>query len=145
MFIGEYEHSVDSKSRMIVPAKFRQELGGRFVMTKGMDSSLFLYPMPEWTVIEEKLRSLSLTNREARAFLRMFFSGATECEIDKQGRILIPQNLVRHGNIQKDVVVIGVLNRVEIWAAEVWQTYSQSEAMDYDSLADTLSELKLEI
>jgi len=145
MFIGEYSHTLDNKSRLIVPARFREELGMRFVMTKGMDSALFLYPMKEWEMIEGKLRNLSLTNREARAFVRLFFSGAAECEVDRQGRILVPQNLVEHAGLVRDAVVIGVLNRVEVWARERWEEYSSSQEMDYDQLADKLSVLDLNI
>ncbi len=145
MFIGEYQHSLDVKNRIIVPAKFRDALGDKFVMTKGMDSSLFVYPMSEWKIIETKLKSLSFTKKDARAFVRMFFSGAMECELDKQGRATIASNLKSHADIAKDAIIIGVSTRVEIWAKEKWDAYIQSENMDYDSLSEKMSELDLEI
>lgn len=145
MFIGEYQHSIDNKNRLIIPARFRDGLGEKFVMTKGMDASLFVYPMEEWSIMEEKLKALSFIKKDVRAFVRMFFSGATQCELDKQGRILIPANLMSHAEISKEAAIIGVSTRVEIWAKEVWQAYLQSENMDYDSLSEKMSELNLEI
>lgn len=145
MFIGEYQHSIDNKNRLILPARFRKGLGPSFVITKGMDNSLFVYPQEEWASIEKKLRALSFTKKDARAFVRMFFSGATECQLDKQGRITLPSNLIKHAEIIKDTVVIGVSSRLEIWSKEGWQDYMQSEDMDYDKLSEKMSELDLEI
>ena len=102
MFIGEYQHSLDSKNRMIVPAKLREGLGDKFVITKGLDGCLYAYPMNEWKALEEKLKTLPLTNKDARTFVRFFFSGATEVEPDKQGRGLIPQNLKEYASIEKE-------------------------------------------
>jgi MraZ protein len=116
MFIGEYNHSLDSKNRLIMPAKFREKLGEAFVMTKGLDNCLFVYSIDEWKVVEEKLKALPMTNKDARAFVRFFFAGASECEIDKQGRTLIPVNLKEYANIDKEVVIIGVSTRIEIWS-----------------------------
>ena len=101
MFIGEYQHTIDNKGRIIMPSKFREDLGLNFIMTKGLDNCLFVYPNEEWQVLEEKLRTLPLTNRDARAFVRFFFSGATECILDKQGRVLIPSNLREHAKLDK--------------------------------------------
>ena len=145
MFIGEYQHSLDSKNRIIIPAKFRDGLGSHFVMTKGMDNSLFVYPMKEWSLIEEKLKALSFTKKNVRDFHRMFFSGAIECELDKQGRVTISSNLVKHAKLLKDATIIGVSTRVEIWASESWETYNQSESMDYDSLSEKMSEFDLNL
>ena len=104
MFIGEYNHALDSKSRMIVPAKLREGLGNRFVITKGLDGCLYAYPLEEWKILENKLKTLPLTNKDARAFVRFIFSGACEIELDKQFRGLIPQNLKEYDGIEKDIV-----------------------------------------
>ncbi len=141
MFIGEYNHSVDTKGRMNVPAKFREDLGERFYMTKGLDDCLFMFPEAEWRVFEEKLKSLPLTNRNARAFVRLFFAGATECTLDKQGRVNIPQPLREHGKIEKDVIVIGVGTRVELWSETNWTTYNDPDNISYDDIAEQMAEL----
>ena len=140
MFMGEYQHGLDSKNRMIVPAKLREGLGEKFVITKGLDGCLYAYPMEEWRILEEKLKSLPLTNKDARAFVRFFFSGACEIETDKQGRGLIPQNLKEYAAIEKEIVSIGALTKVEIWSKEKWQTYNESD-MDFDSIAEKMGNL----
>lgn len=140
MFIGEYNHALDSKNRMIVPAKFREGLGGKFIITKGLDGCLYVYPMEEWSKLEEKLKTLPLTNKDARAFVRFFFSGASEVEIDKQGRALIPQNLIEYANIEKEIVSIGVSNRIEIWSKDKWNEYNDLN-IDYDEIAEKMSQL----
>ncbi len=141
MFIGEYQHSLDSKGRIIIPSKFRGELGYEFVITKGLDNCLFVYPQEEWTIVEDKLKSLPLTNRDARAFIRFFFSGASESNLDKQGRVLIPQNLREHSKIDKDAVIIGVATRLEIWSKEIWENYIDEDNLSYDSIAERMAEL----
>lgn len=141
MFMGEFEHSLDAKARLIVPSRFREGLGEFFILTRGLDSCLFAYPMSEWEVIETKLKNLPLTKGDARAFARLFFSGATECEVDKQGRIILPTNLRQHAHIDKDVVVIGVATRVEIWAREVWDRYAKEAEQDYEKIAENIVEL----
>ncbi|KUO52491.1 MAG: division/cell wall cluster transcriptional repressor MraZ [Desulfitibacter sp. BRH_c19] len=145
MFMGEYQHSLDPKSRLIVPSKFRDGLGQNFVITKGLDNCLFVYPMDEWLVIEKKLKNLPFTKADARAFVRFFFSGANECELDKQGRILLPSNLREYAKLDKDVVIIGVSSRIEIWSREVWESYSQSEEMDYEGIAEKLQDIDINI
>ncbi|EJO5346593.1 division/cell wall cluster transcriptional repressor MraZ [Clostridium botulinum] len=140
MFIGEYNHSLDKKNRIIIPSKFREELGKSFVLTKGLDGCLYVYPKSQWEVLQKKLETLPLTNKNARAFVRFFFSGAHELELDKQGRTLIPQNLLEYGQIKKEIVSIGVSNRIEIWSKEKWQEYNNSN-IDYDSIAEQMSEL----
>ncbi|MBX7418130.1 division/cell wall cluster transcriptional repressor MraZ [Clostridium chauvoei] len=140
MFIGEYQHALDTKNRMIVPAKLREGLGNKFVITKGLDGCLYAYPENEWKVLEEKLKKLPLTNRDARALVRFFFSGACEIETDKQGRGLIPQNLKEYAGIEKEIVSIGVLSRVEIWSKEKWQEYNESD-VDFGSIAEKMSDL----
>lgn len=128
MFMGEYHHSIDNKGRMIVPSKFRDELGEMFIITRGLDQCLFGYPISEWELIEEKLKSLPLTKKDARAFTRFFFSGATESELDKQGRINIPAPLLQYAKLEKECVILGVSNRIEIWSKQIWEDYfSQSE------------------
>lgn len=143
MFMGEYQHTIDSKGRVSMPAKFREELGERFVATKGLDKSLFVYPMEEWQRLSQKLRSLPFTRADARAFARFFFSGAVECELDKQGRVLLPQLLREHAKINKDVIIIGVSTRVEIWAKEVWEEYSLQAATNYEEIAEKMVDLDL--
>src|SRR5690625_6367338 len=118
MFIGEYQHTLDNKGRVTMPSKFRDDLGEKFVITKGLDSCLFVYPMSEWKTIQEKLKTLPLTNRDARAFVRFFFSGASESSLDKQGRVLIPANLREHSRLEKEAVIIGVATRLEIWSKD---------------------------
>jgi MraZ protein len=140
MFIGEYQHAVDSKNRMIIPSKFREGLGSKFVLTKGLDGCLYAYTMEEWSILEEKLKKLPLTNKDARAFVRFFFSGANEIDIDKQGRALIPQNLLEYAGIVKDIVSIGVSTRIEIWNSEKWDEYNNSN-IDFDGIAEKMSEL----
>ena len=141
MFIGEYQHSIDSKGRIIIPSKFRDELGDVFIMTKGLDNCLFVYPKEEWKIVEEKLKLLPLTRKDARAFVRFFFAGATECELDKQGRILIPNNLREHCKLEKDAVVIGVSNRVEIWSKEEWIKFNSDANISYEDVAEKMSQL----
>lgn len=141
MFIGEYEHTLDTKGRIIIPSKFRESLGDNFVMTKGLDSCLFVYPKSEWAILEEKLKTLPLTNKDARAFIRFFFSGASECEVDKQGRVTVPPNLRKHSKLEKDIIVIGVSTRMEIWSKDEWDTYNDDENLSYDSIAEKMAEL----
>ncbi|NLW08938.1 MAG: division/cell wall cluster transcriptional repressor MraZ [Firmicutes bacterium] len=138
MFMGEYQHSLDEKSRLIIPARFRDDLGEKFVLTRGLDRSLFLYPLQEWKAIEEKMKTLSTTQADARAFVRLFFSGAVECEPDKQGRISIPPHLREHAGIQRDLYILGVSTRIEIWAREVWEEYAKKAEEAYEALAEKI-------
>lgn len=141
MFMGEYQHTVDQKGRLIIPSKFRETLGERFVVTKGLDRCLFVYSPEEWSNLEQRLKALPLANKDARAFVRFFFAGATECEIDKQGRILLPANLREYASLNKDVVLVGVLTRVEIWSKEIWDEYNQQANLDHESIAEKMAEL----
>lgn len=141
MFMGEYQHNMDSKGRVIVPARFRDELGPNFVATRGLDNCLFVYPMHEWTNLEKKLTTLPITSKNARTFVRFFFSGATECELDKQGRISIPANLRDYAGFQKEVVIIGLANRIEFWARERWDPYLDNAADSYEEIASAMEEL----
>ncbi len=141
MLLGEYRHNVDIKGRVSVPSKFRGDLGQTFVITKGLDNCLFMYSKQEWETFEQKLKSLPLTNQDARSFVRFFFAGATECEVDKQGRVNIPQNLREYANITKDVVIVGVATRAEIWDSENWNKYTTSDSLDGNKLASQMSQL----
>lgn len=141
MFIGEYQHSIDSKGRVIIPTKLREGLGEKFIVTKGLDHCLFAYPQSEWSQLEEKLKTLPLASKDARAFVRFFFSGATECEVDKQGRALLSSNLREHASLDKDVVLIGVSTRVEIWSKEKWEEYIEGESENVDSISEKMFEL----
>src|SRR5690625_149000 len=138
MFMGEYQHNIDTKGRMIVPAKFREGLGESFVLTRGLDQCLFAYPMDEWKALEDKLKQLPLTKKDARTFTRFFFSGAVECEVDKQGRINIPQPLRTYSKIEKECIVIGVSNRVEVWAKEIWEQYFIESEDSFEEIAEDL-------
>ncbi len=136
--MGEYQHSVDAKGRLIVPAKFREALGETFVVTRGLDNCLFGYPMDEWRKLEEKLKDLPMTKKDTRAFARFFFSGATEVEIDKQGRINIPSTLVQHAHLIKECVVLGVSNRIEIWAKDAWESYFAESEQSFNEIAENM-------
>lgn len=131
VLLGEYQHTVDTKGRLFLPAKFREELGETVVFTKGLDACLFGYSLSEWSVLEEKLKKLPLAKPEARAFARFFFAGAAEIGYDKQGRILLPPVLREHARLEKEVVVIGVSNRIEIWSQDAWQAYNEALARAY--------------
>jgi MraZ protein len=138
MFMGEYHHTIDIKGRMIVPSKFRDGLGETFVLTRGLDQCLFGYPMSEWKIIEEKLKNLPLTKKDARAFTRFFFSGATECELDKQGRVNIATPLLQYAKLEKECVVIGVSNRIELWSKSIWETYVAEQEESFEEIAENM-------
>ncbi|WP_017186029.1 division/cell wall cluster transcriptional repressor MraZ [Alkalibacillus haloalkaliphilus] len=143
MFMGEYQHNIDTKGRLIVPAKFREDLGQTFVITRGLDKCLFAYPLGEWKQLEEKLKQLPLTKKDARAFTRFFFSGAVECEIDKQGRINVPSPLRNYAALDKECVVIGVSNRVEVWSKEQWDTYVEESEDSFGEIAENLMDFDI--
>ena len=130
MFKGEYSHSVDAKGRIIMPAKFREILGEEFVVTKGLDGCLFVYDNSEWKNFEEKLRTLPLTNPNARKFSRFFLAGASACEVDRQGRILLPSVLREFAGLEKEVVLVGVGSRIEIWSKAAWTEKNVYDDMD---------------
>ena len=130
MFMSEYNHTVDAKGRLIIPAKFREALGDEFVVSKGMDGCLFVYANDDWNAFEQKLTSLPLINKEARQFARFFLAGAATVEVDKQGRILLPANLREFAKLEKDVVLVGVGSRIEIWSKEAWENISTDDNMD---------------
>ncbi len=139
MLMGEYSHSLDTKGRLIMPAKLRQDIGEKFILTKGLDGCLFAFSQTEWLNFEEKLKSLPLSDKNARNFVRFFLSGATECEIDKQGRFLIPTNLRIAGNLEKEAIIIGVGTRLEIWNKETWEKCDQE--ISADEIAENMANL----
>nr|WP_320148268.1 division/cell wall cluster transcriptional repressor MraZ [uncultured Anaeromusa sp.] len=141
MLLGEYQHTLDAKGRLILPAKFREEIGETIVFTKGLDDCLFGYSLSEWSLLEEKLKKLPLAKPEARAFTRFFFAGAAEIGYDKQGRILLPPVLREHARLEKEVVVIGVSNRIEIWSQDAWNTYNEALAPSVSDLTQELIDL----
>ena len=145
MFMGEYNHTIDAKGRLIVPAKFREALGDEFVVTKGLDGCLFVYSNSEWNAFEEKLRTLPLTNKNARQFTRFFLAGAAACEVDKQGRILLPQVLREFAKLEKDVVLVGVASRIEIWSKEVWEESVNTYDTDMYEVAENMENLGFSI
>ena len=141
--MGEYNHTIDTKGRLIIPSKFREALGEEFVVTKGLDGCLFVYDNKEWAAFEEKLNSLPLTNKDARQFVRFFLAGAAMAEVDKQGRILVPSVLREFAGLEKEVVLIGVASRVEIWSKERWENAASYE--DMEEIAEHMAELGLGI
>ncbi|GEL75975.1 division/cell wall cluster transcriptional repressor MraZ [Tenuibacillus multivorans] len=143
MFMGEFQHNIDTKGRIIVPAKFRDGLGESFVLTRGLDNCLFAYPQEEWRILEEKLKKLPLTKKDARAFTRFFFSGAIECEIDKQGRINIPAPLRKYADMEKECVVIGVSNRIELWARDKWADYVEESEESFTEIAENMMDFDI--
>lgn len=141
MFTGEYFHSFDTKGRVIIPSKYRDELGDVFYIGKGLDRCLYVYPIQTWEEFIGKLKSLSTFNREERFFLRQFISGFTECSFDKQGRLLVPPNLREFSNLVDEVAIIGVIDKIEIWNKQSWEAYSNSDEFDFDGIAEKMSEL----
>ena len=139
--MGEYLHSIDVKGRIILPVDFREELGTTFVITKGLDRCLFVYHQSEWKVLSEKLKQLPLSKPEARAFVRFFFSGARQLECDKQSRFLVPANLRDYAMLEKDVVLIGVSNRIEVWNKAQWEAYNDEINPMVTTIAETLTDL----
>ena len=134
MFIGEYHHTIDDKGRIIIPAKFREELGSEFIITRGIENCLFVYSMENWNRITNKLNSLPFTKKDARNFVRFFMSGATNVELDKQGRVNVTSPLVQYAKLIKDCVVIGTGDRLEIWSQEAWDAF-------FDSTKDSMSDI----
>lgn len=138
MFMGEYHHSIDEKKRLIVPSKFREELGEKFIITRGIENCLFVYSIESWNKITQKLESLPFTKKDARASVRFFLSGATVAEFDKQGRVNITSPLVSYANIKKDCVIIGTGDRLEIWSEEDWNSFFDSASINMSDIAENL-------
>ena len=134
MFIGEYHHTIDEKGRIIIPAKFRGELGTNFIVTRGIENCLFVYSLDNWAKITDKLSSLPFTKKDARTFNRFFMSGATSVELDKQGRVNISKPLIDYASLLKDCVIIGTGDRLEVWSQESWESF-------FDSTKDSMSDI----
>lgn len=139
MFYGEFQHTIDPKGRVIIPSRFREDLGDKFIVTKGLDNCLFIYSMQGWEKIIAKLMEIPLTDKDGRAFVRFFTAGASECELDKQGRILIPQNLRDYAGLVKDICITGTITRVEIWDREKWSNHSGYYNDNVDKIAEKMS------
>ena len=140
MFMGTTYNSIDEKNRMIVPSKLRLELGERCVLTRGLDKCLYIYTMDNWKEQIEKAKKLPESNVKVRAFIRHFFSNACECEFDKQGRVIIPQELKAYAGIKKELVTMGAMDKIEVWAKEVWEDPNNDNRMDSDDFASALVE-----
>ena len=140
MLMGEYHHNLDEKQRIIIPSKFREDLGDKVVVTRGLENCLFVYSLAEWESIVSKLKTLPFTKKDARSFTRIFLSGATVCEFDKQGRIKLTMPLVSYANILKECVVLGVNDRLEIWSSNEWNKFFDSNREELSDLADHLFE-----
>ncbi|GAA0494117.1 division/cell wall cluster transcriptional repressor MraZ [Alkalibacterium sp. m-11] len=138
MLLGEYKHNIDAKGRLIIPSKFREDLGERFIVTRGLDGCLFGYPMQEWTLLENKLKQLPLAKKESRTFTRFLYSAATECSLDKQGRINLPSPLINHAVLEKTCYIIGVSERIEIWSEEKWEAFSQDVDQSFEEIAEEM-------
>lgn len=141
MLLGEYKHNLDIKGRMAIPAKFREELKSGAIITRGLDNCLFVFTSKEWEALAQKLVSLPLAQANSRAFARLMLSGATDVEIDGQGRVLIPDYLRKYAGLSKQVVVAGLYNRIEIWDSEEWEKYKQKTESSSDEIAEKLGEL----
>ncbi len=141
MFIGEFIHNLDEKGRMALPAKFRGKLSGGAVITRGLDHCLFVYGIEEWNKLAEKLIALPLAQANSRAFTRLMLAGAMNVDIDKQGRILIPDYLREYAGLSKEAVVTGLYNRIEVWDSKQWKEYKTITEASSDEIAEKLSEL----
>ena len=138
-FIGEHSHTIDAKSRVIIPAKFREALGEQFVLTQGLDGCLTIYPLAEWEKFQEQLNQLPRTNKQARIFRRFFTAKAAMCELDKQGRILVPSGLREYAKLEKDIVITGNDSNIEIWNKDKWD--EMNEDIDIETVTEELHEM----
>lgn len=140
MFLGQYLHTIDNKGRLFIPARFRTQENQRFFVTRGLDKCLFVFPEEEWLKRQAQIKELSMMKKDAREFKRFFFSGAAESLCDKQGRINLPQNLISYAELGKEVIVIGVSDRFEIWSVEKWRNYEEESSRRYEEIAENLVE-----
>lgn len=138
MLMGEYHHTIDDKGRIIIPAKFREELGAEFIITRGLEDCLFVYSKEKWDEITQKLNSLPFTKKDVRSFIRFFLSGATAMDVDKQGRININPVLTTYANLKKDCVIIGVGDRIEIWSQDNWDKFYLDNKNTFSDIAENL-------
>jgi MraZ protein len=141
MLLGEYQHNLDTKGRMAIPAKFRDKLSAGAIITRGIDNCLFVFANTEWEKLAQKLIALPLAQADARAFVRLMLSGATDVEIDSQGRILIPDSLRKYAGIKKEVIVAGLYNRIEVWDEATWNAYKTKTETTSEEIAEKLGEL----
>lgn len=140
MFIGEYQHNCDTKGRIIIPVKFRDEFGPSMIITRGLDGCLTLYSHDQWQTIIDQLRKLPSTKRESRMYMHMLTAKAAEVSLDNQGRILIPQTLQKEANLQKECVIVGVVDHVEIWDKATWDAYYEKASDSFEDIAETLTD-----
>jgi len=138
LFMGEFQHALDEKGRLTIPARFREGLGEGFIITRGLDRCLFVYPRAEWNAIQEKIRNLPMERPEVRGFVRLLSAGAIEAEVDKQGRVGLPQHLREYAGIERDAVVIGAFTRVEIWSAAAWAEYAGRFESSFSEIAEKI-------
>lgn len=144
MFIGEYQHNLDTKGRITMPSKFREELGNTFYITKGMDGCLFVFPEEEWIEMDKKIKGLRLSRKDARGIARLFYAGAIDVSLDKMGRVLLPGNLRQYASLEKEAIIIGVSSRVEIWDKDRWQSYNEDDDFNYDMLTESMADLDID-
>lgn len=144
MFIGEYQHNLDTKGRITMPSKFREELGNTFYITKGMDGCLFVFPEEEWIEMDKKIKGLRLSRKDARGIARLFYAGAIDVSLDKMGRVLLPGNLRQYASLEKEAIIIGVSSRVEIWDKDRWQSYNDDDDFNYDMLTESMADLDID-
>lgn len=138
MFTGTYENSIDNKNRMIIPSKYRDQLGGKCMLTRGFDRCLYIYAMEDWSVLVDKIKQLKQSDRDVRKFIREFFSNTEECNLDSQGRILIPANLREYAGITKDLITKGAMDKIEIWSQETYKDPDSENMMDNEEFIDKL-------
>lgn len=140
MFMGEFAHNIDRKGRLIMPAKFREDLGETVVVNRGLDGCLYVYTLDQWQIVYEKLSMLPTTKKDARKYQRLMLSKASECDLDGQGRILIPTNLVSLAELEKECMIVGVANHIEIWAKHKWERMEEEEEGSFEEIAESLSD-----
>jgi MraZ protein len=138
MLIGEYHHNIDDKNRLVIPSKFRADIGSKFILTRGLDKCLFIYSLEEWNSIVAELKKLPFTHKDSRYFTRFFLSGAIECELDNAGRVCITSPLIEYADITKECVIIGANDRLEIWSKESWDTFMADNIDNFSDIAENL-------
>ncbi|PLX18949.1 MAG: cell division/cell wall cluster transcriptional repressor MraZ [Candidatus Muiribacterium halophilum] len=141
MFLGEYKHTLDKKGRVIIPSRFRQELGDTFIITCGFEKCLTIYPMDKWEEISDKISNLPFVDRNVRSFIRLIYSKAVEVSLDKLGRIVVPQNLREYASLDKDAVINGILDNIEVWDKQTWEEYSNKASDDFEDQAQKLTDI----
>jgi MraZ protein len=138
MLIGEYHHNIDDKNRLVIPSKFRADIGSKFILTRGLDKCLFIYSLEEWNSIVAELKKLPFTHKDSRYFTRFFLSGAIECELDNAGRVCITSPLIEYADITKECVIIGANDRLEVWSKESWDKFLSDNSEEFENIAENL-------